>query len=179
MGGLIDPLSRGYDVLGLGAAAGDEVFFQLVLARIIEPVSKLDSLRVLEEAGRAPVSYPTINRRLPVYARGSWRQRLPAACAAHAGYTEHGAGCAGYGLPCAIDANEAIWQEPTHTKGQQDGQTQHPCRDRHHDRGGSLIHPERHRRIRRRHNGFCFQPRHRAERRRSTFGLRDRDIQHP
>jgi hypothetical protein len=60
------------------------VFFQLAAARVIEPVSKLDSLRVLEEAGVAPVSYPTVNRRLPVYAREGWRQRLSAACAAHA-----------------------------------------------------------------------------------------------
>jgi hypothetical protein len=44
-------------VLGFGeAAGGDEVFAQLVLARIIEPVSKLDSLRVLEEAGVAAAS---------------------------------------------------------------------------------------------------------------------------
>ena len=43
MGCLLDALSRGYDVLGLAAATGgDEVFRQLVLARIIEPVSKLD-----------------------------------------------------------------------------------------------------------------------------------------
>jgi len=38
----------------------------LVLARIIEPVSKLDSLRVLEEAGVAAASYRTVKRRLPV-----------------------------------------------------------------------------------------------------------------
>jgi len=31
--------------------SGDDVFGQLVLARIIEPASKLDSLRVLGEAG--------------------------------------------------------------------------------------------------------------------------------
>ena len=85
MGCLLDALSHAYDVLGFTAAAGgDEVFFQLVAARVIEPVSKLDSLRVLEEAGVAPVSYPTVNRRLPVYARQAWRQRLSAACAAHA-----------------------------------------------------------------------------------------------
>jgi len=41
------------------------VFTQLVLARIIEPVSKLDSLRVLEEAGVAGPSYATLKRRLP------------------------------------------------------------------------------------------------------------------
>jgi hypothetical protein len=85
MGHLQDALSRGYEELGFGAAAdGDEVFRQLVLARIIEPVSKLDSLRVLEEAGIAPVSYATLRRRLPPYAEKEWRQRLSAACAAHA-----------------------------------------------------------------------------------------------
>jgi DDE family transposase len=61
------------------------VFAQLVLARIIEPVSKLDSLRVLEEAGVAAVSYRTLRRRLPEYAKASWRAGLSAACAAHAG----------------------------------------------------------------------------------------------
>jgi len=61
------------------------VFRQLVLARIIEPVSKLDSLRVLEEAGITPVSYATLRRRLPAYAKEPWRQELSAACAAHAG----------------------------------------------------------------------------------------------
>jgi hypothetical protein len=55
-----------------------------VLARIIEPTSKQDSLRMLEEAGVSPVSYPTLNRRLPACAQEEWRQRLSAACAAHA-----------------------------------------------------------------------------------------------
>ena len=39
--------------------------------------------QVLEESGVAPASYPTVNRRLRVYARDSWRQRISAACAAH------------------------------------------------------------------------------------------------
>jgi len=82
---LLDSLERGYRVLGFdGAASGDEVFAQLVLARIIEPVSKLDSLRVLEEAGVAAASYRTVTRRLRVYAKESWRQKISAACAAHA-----------------------------------------------------------------------------------------------
>src|SRR5215472_11732668 len=86
MGHLVDALEHGYRVLGLeGAAGGDEVFRQLVLARIIEPASKLDSIRVLEEAGVAPASYRTIERRLPAYAQEEWRQRLSAACARHAG----------------------------------------------------------------------------------------------
>ena len=85
MGHLLDALDCGYRVLGLDeAAGGDEVFRQLVLARIIEPASKLDSLRVLEEAGVAPPSYATVKRRLPAYAEEAWRQRLSAACAGHA-----------------------------------------------------------------------------------------------
>ena len=85
MGHLVDAVERAYRILGLeDAAGGDEVFRHLVLARIIEPTSKQDSLRVLEEAGLSPVSYPTLNRRLPAYAREEWRQRLSAACAAHA-----------------------------------------------------------------------------------------------
>jgi hypothetical protein len=86
MGPLLDALEYAYRVLGLErAAGGDEVFAQLVIARIIEPASKLDSARVLEEAGMAPASYPTVCRRLRVYAKESWRAKLSAACAAHAG----------------------------------------------------------------------------------------------
>ena len=62
---LWDALCCAYAVLGLDeVAGGDEVFRQLVLARIIEPTSKADSLRVIEETGVATVSYPTLNRRL-------------------------------------------------------------------------------------------------------------------
>jgi len=62
------------------------VFRQLVLARIIEPTSKLDSARVLEEVGVVePPSYRTLLQRLPVYAKDSWRQKIAAACAARTG----------------------------------------------------------------------------------------------
>jgi hypothetical protein len=85
MGHLWDALSSAYDVLGFGAASGgDEVFRHLVLARIIEPTSKFDSLRVLAEAGIETVSYPTITRRLRVYSAEGWREQLAAACARHA-----------------------------------------------------------------------------------------------
>lgn len=84
MGHLWDALGSVYDALGFADAAdGDEVFRQLVLARIIEPTSKLDSLRVLTEAGIAPVSYRTLKRRLPAYAADAWRERLAALCAHH------------------------------------------------------------------------------------------------
>jgi len=47
---LWDALCTAYDALGLDKAAdGDEAFRQLVLARITEPTSKADSLRVIEE----------------------------------------------------------------------------------------------------------------------------------
>lgn len=86
MGHLWDALSHAYQVLGFDAAAeGDEVFRELVLARVIEPTSKLDSLRVLEEAGIAPPSYATVKRRLPVYAEQVWRERLAGVCAHHVG----------------------------------------------------------------------------------------------
>lgn len=109
MGHLLDALSRGYDALGFSAATGqDEVFKALVLARIIEPTSKLDSLRVLTEAGHEAPSYRTVKRRLRVYAGaddcddaadageadrtagvdaagGRWRARLARACADHIG----------------------------------------------------------------------------------------------
>jgi hypothetical protein len=65
------------------AAGGDEVFRRLVLARIIEPTSKADSLRVLGETGVAAASYPTLNRRLPVFAKAAFRQALSRACAHH------------------------------------------------------------------------------------------------
>jgi hypothetical protein len=46
---LLDVLSRTWDALGLPqATGGDEVLRQLVLARIIDPAGKQDSLRVLE-----------------------------------------------------------------------------------------------------------------------------------
>jgi Transposase DDE domain len=86
MGCLADALEHAYRVLGFDqASGGDQVFAQLVLARIIEPVSKADSLRVLEEAGLAGPSYATLKRRLPVYAKQAWRQKISAACAAYAG----------------------------------------------------------------------------------------------
>jgi hypothetical protein len=74
-----------YNQLGFVAAAGaDDVFRDLVLARIIEPTSKLDSLRVLAEVGVDPPAYRTITRRLPAYAQTGFRQALSAACAGHA-----------------------------------------------------------------------------------------------
>ena len=83
---LWEGLCRAYGVLGFDAVlGGDEVLRDLVLARIIEPTSKIDAERVLTETGVAAASYRTVKRRLPVIAKAAVRQSLSAACAAHAG----------------------------------------------------------------------------------------------
>ena len=79
-------LCAAYRVLGFESVAqGDNVFRDLVLARVIEPTSKLDAARVLMEIGVEPASYATVKRRLPSYAQPLWRQSLAGACARHAG----------------------------------------------------------------------------------------------
>ena len=86
MSHLWDALCAAYRILGFESAAkGDNVFRDLVLARIIEPSSKVDAERVLIEVGVSPASYATVKRRLRGYAQPKWRQSLAAACAAHAG----------------------------------------------------------------------------------------------
>ena len=83
---LWEALCTAYRVLGFDAAVdGDAVFRDLVLARIIEPTSKADSLRVLAETGVASVDYRTVTRHLPRFAKPAVRQQLSAACAARAG----------------------------------------------------------------------------------------------
>lgn len=85
MTALWDALCTAYQVLGFEAATGgDAVFRDLVLGRIIEPTSKLDTIRVLDEVGVGTASYATIKRRLPEYAKPQWRQRLSKASAERA-----------------------------------------------------------------------------------------------
>ena len=86
MSHLWNALCAAYRVLGFESVAkGDNVFRDLVLARVIEPTSKVDAARVLTEVGVEPASYATVKRRLPIYAKPSWRQSLARACARHAG----------------------------------------------------------------------------------------------
>ncbi len=83
---LWEALCAGYRMLGFESATkGDNVFRDLVLARIIEPSSKIDAERVLSEVGATPASYATVKRHLRGYAQPGWRQALAAASAAHAG----------------------------------------------------------------------------------------------
>ncbi len=82
---LWEALCHAYRVLGFDAATeGDEVFRDLVAARIIEPTSKVDALRVLDETGVDSPAYRTLKRRLPIFAKPEFRQALSSACAAHA-----------------------------------------------------------------------------------------------
>ncbi len=84
-GHLWDGLCHVFEVLGFAAVTGDAVFRDLVLARVIEPTSKADAARVLAETGTPTVSYSTVARRLPRYAKESFRRKLSVACAKHAG----------------------------------------------------------------------------------------------
>jgi hypothetical protein len=60
---LFEALAGVYCALGFDAV-GDEVFRDLVIARIVEPTSLLDTARVLTDLGRAPASYATMRRTL-------------------------------------------------------------------------------------------------------------------
>ena len=60
---LFEALVGVYCALGFDAV-GDEVFRDLVLARVVEPTSLLDTARVLTDLGRTPASYATMKRTL-------------------------------------------------------------------------------------------------------------------
>src|SRR5699024_9920007 len=72
-----------YDRLGFDVLA-DEAFKQLVLARLIEPTSKADSLRVLDEVGVEHASLRTLFRSLARSQERDYRSRVASACFTHA-----------------------------------------------------------------------------------------------
>ena len=76
---LFEALTGVYDRLGFTAATKDDaVFRDLVIARIIEPSSKLDTIRILDELGVKPPSHTGIHRCLDRVA--DYRDRLSEAC---------------------------------------------------------------------------------------------------
>ena len=81
---LYDLLGAVYDWLGLDVLA-DPVFRDLVIARIVEPTSKLDSLRVLTDLGANTVSYRTIQRHLTSIVADKYRDVITKKCFAHSG----------------------------------------------------------------------------------------------
>ena len=85
MGVLLEALETDWKAVGLdGLNGADEVFRQLVTARLIELTSKQDSLRVLAEAGLSPVSYATVKRHLPSYATEGFTRDLSRLLAGYA-----------------------------------------------------------------------------------------------
>ena len=76
-------LSTVYDRIGFDVVA-DDAFKELVLARLIEPTSKADSQRVLEEVGVAHASLRTIFRSLARAQERDYRGQFAAACFTHA-----------------------------------------------------------------------------------------------
>lgn len=80
---LYDLLGAVYDWLGFGAV-NDPVFRDLVIARIVEPTSKLDSLRVLADLGAELVSYKTIDRHVRKIHAGPHRDGIAEKCFAYA-----------------------------------------------------------------------------------------------
>ena len=58
---LVDVVRDSWQRLGFDVV-DDEAFFQLVLARLVEPTSKLDCLRVVAELGLTPVHLSTVKR---------------------------------------------------------------------------------------------------------------------
>lgn len=79
---LWDTLSGAYDHLGFGRI-GDHVFKQLILARIIEPTSKLDTIRVLAGLGLDTPSNTGIHRCLRDTVSKDYRGCLSEACFEH------------------------------------------------------------------------------------------------
>jgi hypothetical protein len=69
--------------LGFGAL-GDEVFRDLVLARVVEPTSILDAGRVLADLGRKAASDKTMCRTLARCAGRGYRGRIAELCFARA-----------------------------------------------------------------------------------------------
>jgi hypothetical protein len=84
---LFDALAGVFDDLGFGLVGhqtGGAVFRDLVIARVVEPTSILDTPRVLRDLGRTPASDKTMRRALARCVKGSWRDQIATACFTHA-----------------------------------------------------------------------------------------------
>jgi hypothetical protein len=80
---LFQALDGVYGDLGFGAL-GDDVFRDLVLARVVEPTSILDTGRVLADLGRKAASDKTMRRTLARCADSGYRDKIAGLCFAHA-----------------------------------------------------------------------------------------------
>jgi transposase len=80
---LYEALAGVYSSIGFDVVA-DEVFRDLVIARIVEPTSLLDIDRVLAEMGRVSASLSTRKRTLRRCHAGGYRDQIATACFNHA-----------------------------------------------------------------------------------------------
>lgn len=80
---LYGALREQYDTLGLGRLQDDD-FANLVIARLVEPTSKLDSVRVLADLGIDTASKDQLHRCLKRIIANDYRSKLAELCFAHA-----------------------------------------------------------------------------------------------
>ncbi|MGV8968767.1 MAG: IS1634 family transposase [Cellulomonas sp.] len=80
---LFEVLAGLYDQLGFTAVA-DDVFRDLVIARVAEPTSLLDVGRVQGDLGREPASYSTLRRTLERCRKDDYRSQLAELCFTYA-----------------------------------------------------------------------------------------------
>jgi Transposase DDE domain len=80
---LYDVLGAVYDWLGFDAV-DDAVFRDLVIARVVEPTSKVDAARVLADLGAKTLSYRTIQRHLAKVNTDNYRDVIAGRCFTHA-----------------------------------------------------------------------------------------------
>lgn len=76
---LVALIESAWQTLGFGVI-NDEAFFQLVLARIVEPTSMLDAGRVLSELGLTPAHRNTFSATLRRAGQRGYRDQIAAAC---------------------------------------------------------------------------------------------------
>ena len=79
---LVDVIQGAWDHLGFNVIK-DEAFFQLVLARLVEPTSMVDSRRVIAELGLKPVHRNTFVAALKRCGRDGYRDLVAEACFRH------------------------------------------------------------------------------------------------
>jgi len=79
---LFDVLAEVFATLGFGAI-GDETFRDLVIARIVEPTSILDTGRVLIDLGQKPASEKSMRRALVRAQERGYRDQIATACFNH------------------------------------------------------------------------------------------------
>lgn len=85
---LVDVVGDSWGRLGFDVIE-DEAFFQLVLARLVEPTSKLDSIRVIEELGLSAAHRNTFTKALRRCVDKDYRDRIAQACFQHV-WSDHG-----------------------------------------------------------------------------------------